>query len=144
MNGDGAELAEVGMKRVAFLREDDASERAGKHDVPGLERVTVRADLVGKPGHAQRRMTEHAGSQTCLLDFGIGPTGRPPIAMPAAAPLSATVSTILRGSWMRASTISIAGTTYSVARRTSVRPTPGPCSLLPMMKASSTSTRGLQ
>src|SRR5712692_3817567 len=51
---------------------------------------------------------------------------------------------ILRGLTMRASTISIAGTTYSVARSTSVSPTPGPLSGLPRMKASSTSTRGTQ
>ncbi len=51
--------------------------------------------------------------------------------MPAAAPLSEIVSKILRGSCRRASTISSAGTTYSVARSTSVRPTPGPFSRLP-------------
>src|SRR6516165_6867150 len=73
-----------------------------------------------------------------------GPTGRPPTTMPAAAPLSATVSTILRGSCSRASTISSDGMTYSVARSTSARPTPGPFSGLPMMKASSISTRGRQ
>ena len=74
----------------------------------------------------------------------IGPTGRPPITMPAAAPLSEIVSKILRWSCNRASTISIAGTTYSVARSTSGRPTPGPISRLPRMKASSISTRGRQ
>src|SRR6266850_1337462 len=60
----------------------------------------------------------------------IGPMGRPPMTMPAAAPLSATVS--------------IAGTTYSVARNTSSRFTPGPFSGLPSTKASSISTRGRQ
>jgi hypothetical protein len=98
------------MQRVAFLREYDASERAGKNDMPGLKRVPVRTNLVGKPGHAERRMAQHTGGQAGLLDLriavmmpptqrrstSIGPTGRPPIAMPAAAPLSATVSTILR------------------------------------------------
>ena len=64
--------------------------------------------------------------------------------MPAAAPLSEMVSKILRWSCRRASTISIAGTTYSVARSTSGRPTPGPFSRLPRMKASSISTRGRQ
>ena len=37
----------------------------------GLERVAVRADLVGEPGDAERRMAEHAGGQARLLDFGI-------------------------------------------------------------------------
>ena len=74
----------------------------------------------------------------------IGPTGRPPITRPAAAPLSDTVSKILRGFCTRASMISIEGTTYSVARSTSVRPTPGPFSGLPSMKVSSASTRGTQ
>jgi hypothetical protein len=41
-------------------------------------------------------------------------------------------------------TISIAGTTYSVARRTLASPTPGPFSGVPRMKASSISTRGRQ
>src|SRR6266700_1424840 len=72
----------------------------------------------------------------------MGPTGRPPITIPAAAPLSATVSKILRGSCRRASTISIAGTTYSVARSTSGKPTPGPFRGLPSTKASSILTRG--
>jgi hypothetical protein len=54
------------------------------------------------------------------------------------------VSKILRGLISRASTISIAGMTYSVARSTSARPTPGPFSGFPRIKASSTSTRGAQ
>jgi hypothetical protein len=62
--------------------------------------------------------------------------------MPAAAPLSETVSKILRGFCTRASMISIAGTTYSVARSTSTNSTPGPFSGLPRTKASSISTRG--
>src|SRR5689334_11634231 len=59
------------MKRVALLRKDDAGERAGKHDVAGLERVAVRADLVRKPGHAECRMTQDARSEARLLDLGI-------------------------------------------------------------------------
>ena len=43
---------------------------------------------------------------------------------------------------MRASMISMAGTTYSVAASTSKMLTSGPCSRLPSTKASSTSTRG--
>ena len=56
--------------------------------------------------------------------------------------MSATVSKILRGFCTRASMISIAGTTYSVARSTSSSPTPGPFSGLPSTKTSSGSTRG--
>ena len=37
----------------------------------GLERVAKLANLVGEPGNAERRMAEHAGGETRLLDFGI-------------------------------------------------------------------------
>src|ERR1700687_465857 len=102
-------------------------------------------------------MAEHASGDAGLLDLGIAVhdatdpaqidierTDRPPITIPAAAPLSETVSKILRGSCSRASTISIAGTTYSVARSTSGSPIPGPRNGLPSTKASSISTRGTQ
>ena len=88
-------------------------------------------ELVGKPGNAERRMSEHASRKARLLDLAVGymmpPTqrrstsigriGRPPVTMPAAAPLSEMVSKILRGFCTRASTISSDGTTYSVARK---------------------------
>ena len=59
------------MKRIAFLRKDDAGKRAGEHNMSWLKCVTVRADLVGKPCHAKGRMTEYAGSETCFFNFGI-------------------------------------------------------------------------
>ena len=69
--------------------------------------------------------------------------------MPALAAKSAMVSNTLRGAFvsrsncsMRASMISMAGVTYSVAPSTSNMVMPGPFSGLPRMKASSTSTRG--
>src|SRR5580704_200485 len=145
------------MQRVAFFGEHHAGERAGEHEMTGLERNLVLAELVGEPGDAERGMAEHAGSDAGLFDLGVAihnaadpaqidlqRTDRPPMTIPAAAPLSDTVSKILRGSCSRASTISIAGTTYSVARSTSGRPIPGPRNSLPRMKASSISTRGRQ
>ena len=69
--------------------------------------------------------------------------------MPALAAKSLMVSTTLRMTWvsrsncsMRESMISMAGVTYSVAESTSNSVTPGPCSGLPRMNASSTSMRG--
>ena len=69
--------------------------------------------------------------------------------MPALAAKSAMVSKTLRGALvsrsncsMRASMISTAGVTSSVAASTSASVTPGPLSGRPRMKASSTSTRG--
>ncbi|MNL46264.1 hypothetical protein D3C87_1689630 [compost metagenome] len=79
----------------------------------------------------------------------VGRTGRPPITTPAFAALSEIVSntfrvTLVCGStwWIRASMISSAGMTHSVASRTSNTVTLGPLRGLPRMKASSTSTRG--
>src|SRR5581483_11230247 len=105
--------------------------------MPGLHRVAVLADLVGEPSDAERGMAEHAGSQAGLLDFGIA-------VHDAADPAQIDIHRPDWTSARRASTISIAGMTYSVARSTSAKPTPGPCRRLLMMKASSTSTRGLQ
>src|SRR3984885_4914653 len=68
---DAAELAEVGVQRIAFARVDHAGERAGEHQMAGLERDAVLAELVGEPGNAERRMAEHAGGNAGLLDLGI-------------------------------------------------------------------------
>src|SRR5580700_5695845 len=68
---DAAELAEIGVQRIALARMDHAGERAGEHQVPGLERDAVLAELVGEPGHSQGRMTEHAGGNAGLLDLGV-------------------------------------------------------------------------
>ena len=74
---------------------------------------------------------------------------RVPSTTPALAAKSAIVSNTLRGAFdsrsncsIRASMISIAGSTWSVAASTSSRVTPGPASGRPSTKASSTSTRG--
>src|SRR5580700_10229276 len=40
---DAAELAEVGVQRIAFAGMDHAGERAGEHQMPGLERDAVLA-----------------------------------------------------------------------------------------------------
>src|SRR5262249_11377283 len=117
---------------LASLLASQATPSAGWPSTPAATPVSSISEFLYMMPPTQRRSTSS------------GPTGRPPITMPAAAPLSATVSKILRGSCRRASTISIAGTTYSVARSTSGRVTPGPLSGLPRMKASSISTRGLQ
>src|SRR6202451_433597 len=68
---DAAELAEIGVQRIAFARMDHAGERAGEHDVAGLECHAVEAELVGEPGDAERRMAEHAGGDAGLLDLGV-------------------------------------------------------------------------
>src|SRR5262245_17363970 len=59
------------MQRVTFLREHDASERAGKNNMAGLKRVPEWTNLVGEPGHAERWVTKHSGGQTSLLDLRI-------------------------------------------------------------------------
>src|SRR5262245_25518857 len=71
LHGDAAERAEVGMQRVALLGEHHAGERAGEHQVARLQRDAVRAELVGEPGDTQRRMAEHTGGHTGLLDLGV-------------------------------------------------------------------------
>src|SRR6267142_550255 len=109
-----------------------ATPSAGWPSTPAARPVSSISELRYMMPPAQRR------------SISIGPIGRPPTTMPAAAPLSATVSKILRGLTIRASTTSIAGITYSVAYSTSVSPIPGPFSGLPRMKASSISTRGRQ
>src|SRR5581483_8919066 len=71
LDGDAAERAEIGMQRVALLGEHHAGERAGEHEMAGLEGNAVRPELVGEPGDAERRVAEHAGGDTGLLDLGI-------------------------------------------------------------------------
>src|SRR5262249_33206252 len=60
LHGDAAERAEIGVQRVALLGVHHAGERAGEHEMAGLEADAVLAELVGEPGHAQRRVAEHA------------------------------------------------------------------------------------
>src|SRR5215510_2071709 len=71
LHGDAAERTEVGMQGVALLGEHHAGERAGEHQVARLQRDAVRAELVGEPGDTQRRMAEHPGGHTGLLDLGV-------------------------------------------------------------------------
>src|SRR5712691_8010963 len=71
LHRDAAERAEVGVQRVALLREHHAREGARQHDMAGLERDAVGAELVGEPGNAERGMAEHAGGDAGLLDLGI-------------------------------------------------------------------------
>src|ERR1051326_2539806 len=69
--GETAEQTEIGVQRVALAGEHDAGERAGEHQVAGIERDAVLAELVGEPGDAERRMAEHAGGDAGLLDLGV-------------------------------------------------------------------------
>src|SRR5262249_11102628 len=71
LNSESAERAEICVQRVTFLREYDTCERAGKNNMPGLKRVTMRPNLVGKPGDAERRVAQYSGSKTRLLDLRI-------------------------------------------------------------------------
>src|SRR5437868_12516853 len=50
----------VGLDRVAFAGLDRANERSRQHHLSRFQRQPVRRDLIGKPGHAGRRMIEHA------------------------------------------------------------------------------------
>src|SRR5712672_4587746 len=85
------------------LLASQATPNAGWPSTPAATPVSSISELRYMMPPTQRRSTS------------IGPTGRPPTTMPAAAPLSEIVSKILRGLTILASTISIAGTTYSVA-----------------------------
>src|SRR6201981_2760576 len=71
LDGDAAETAEIGVQRVALAGVDHARERAGQHQMPDIECDAVLAELIGKPGDAERRMAEHAGSDAGLLDLRI-------------------------------------------------------------------------
>src|SRR6185295_7716755 len=66
-----AQRTEVAMQRVALLGEHHPGKRSRQHDMTGLHRRAERAELVGEPGHAHRRMTEDAGCHTRLLDLRI-------------------------------------------------------------------------
>src|SRR5688572_27130937 len=59
LHRDAAQRAEVAVQRVALLGEHHAGERAREHDMAGLHRRTQRAELVGEPGNAHRRMAQH-------------------------------------------------------------------------------------
>src|SRR5262245_47820753 len=67
LHRDAAERPEVGMQRIALLREHDAGEGAGQHQVARLQRDAMGAELVGEPRDAERRMAEHAGGHAGLL-----------------------------------------------------------------------------
>src|SRR5271163_645462 len=71
LHRNAAERAEVGVQRVALSGVHDAGERAGEHDMADIERHAMLAELVGKPGDAERGMTKHAGGDAGLLDFRI-------------------------------------------------------------------------
>src|SRR6202042_1466851 len=71
LQGDAAQRAEIGVQGVALLGVHHAGERAGENQMAGLERHAVGAELVGKPGDAERRMAEHAGGDAGLLDLGV-------------------------------------------------------------------------
>src|SRR6185437_12437597 len=61
----------VGLNRVAFAGLDRADERAGEHDLAGLQRKPERRDLVGEPRHAGGGMVEHAGGKPGLFELAV-------------------------------------------------------------------------
>src|SRR5262249_58586993 len=61
LDGDAAETTKIGVQRVALASMHHAGERAGQHQMPDLKGDAVLAELIGKPGDAERRMAEHAG-----------------------------------------------------------------------------------
>src|ERR1700691_1832498 len=69
--GNAAELAKVGMQRIAFPGKHHARERGGENDMADIERHAVLAELVGEPRHAERGMAEHAGGDAGLLDLRV-------------------------------------------------------------------------
>src|SRR5260221_12637908 len=107
-----------------------ATPSAGWPSTPAARPVSSISELRYMMPPAQRR------------SISIGPIGRPPMTMPAAAPLSAPVSTGLRGFALPASTISVAGVTDSVPRNTWVGPIPGPVGGFPRVKPISISQPG--
>src|SRR5213080_1297824 len=124
----------------------------------GLERNPMAGELIGEPSHAERRVAKHTGRNPSLLDLGIlvhdaaDPTqvDIERLHRPAAdddagrrAIIGHRIENLARVLQTRIDDLD-RGTTYSVARSTSARPTPGPFRGRPMMNASSISTRGRQ
>src|SRR3977135_835411 len=60
LNRDSSQGAGVPVQGVAHGRKNAARKRAGENQVPGFERHAVFPQPVGEPGHAERRMAEHA------------------------------------------------------------------------------------
>ena len=124
----------------------------------GLEPHTQRAELVGEPGDAERRMAEHAGGDAGLLDLGVAihdaadpaqvdierpdrpaaddDAGRRPVVGHGVEDLARVLQARIDDLDRRHHVL--------VARSTSGRRTPGPRSGLPRINASSISTRGTQ
>src|SRR5262249_43946979 len=71
LHRDAAERAEVGVQRVALVREHHPRKRARQHEMARLERNAVASELIGEPCYAEPGMTEHAGRNAGLLDLGI-------------------------------------------------------------------------
>src|SRR3954467_15502430 len=65
------ERAEVGADGVTLLRPYHPGERARQDEMAGFQRRTERPELVGEPGNAHCRVTEHTGRDPRLLDLGI-------------------------------------------------------------------------
>ena len=104
---------------------------AGWFSTPAATPVSMISSL------RERMPATHRRSTSCT------PTGRPPITREPSAALSEMVSVMVRPAIsMRESSTSSAGTTYSVARSTSIRFRPGPRSSSRSTNASSISTRG--
>src|SRR5256885_4804241 len=69
LDGHAAEGTEIGVQGVTLFRPHRSDERSGEHDIAWLEHAAKGSELIGKPGDAKRRMSEHAGGDTGLLDF---------------------------------------------------------------------------
>ena len=156
---DFAERVEEGDDGVARLERDRLDERAGQDDVAGLGGDAVLVELVGQPGHGVDRVAHHRRGHAALLDAAVDrQAGADPADVDVGEPRRATAEhdepagggvgdavdqrcSGPRPFW-RVSTISMHGSTKSVARMTSAAFTPGPTSGSRSTKASSTSTSG--
>src|SRR4051812_16930437 len=66
----------IGLDCVALAGLDRTDERAGEHDLSGLERKAERCDLVGEPGNGRGGMIEHAGGKAGLFELAVLETQR--------------------------------------------------------------------
>src|SRR5882762_4639959 len=69
LHGHAAEWPEIGVQGVALFRPHRPDERSGQHDIAWFEDAAKGSELIGKPGDAKRRMSEHAGRNAGLFDL---------------------------------------------------------------------------
>src|SRR5262249_58076469 len=71
LHRDAAERAEVGVQRVALVREHHPRKRARQHEMARLERNPVASELIGEPCDPGRGVVAHARRNADLVDIGL-------------------------------------------------------------------------